>query len=78
MELAPPEQGGDSTGRGLPRTHRPRLPGHAGGDGDLTVLDVWNRDRTLCDIGGQNDLANKQKEQPDSLTRMGRHQAKRK
>lgn len=54
--------GGDSDGEGPPEGCTGHdCPGHAGGDGDLTVLDVWNRDGALCNVGGQNDLANKQK-----------------
>lgn len=63
-------------GRGPPEGHRPRPRPHWG-DGDLTILDVWHRDGTLCDVGGQNDLPNKE-ERNLTLTRMGRHQPKRK
>lgn len=77
-ELAPPEQGRDSDREGPPEGHTGHnCPGHAGGDGDLTVLDVWNRDRTLCNVGGQNDLQTNKREQSDALTHLGRQQAQR-
>lgn len=79
MEPAPPEQEETATGRGLPRdaqaTTAPAMLGETGTSPYLTSGTVTELSAMLVD---RMIWQTNKKEQSDSLTRMGRHQAKRK